>query len=156
MRILLPAATEKAVAELGVAENAAQRGTETVLLVEDDETVLTLCATVLQAHGYTVLEADGADDAINISRGYRDQIELLVTDVVMPGANGPALALEIREARPGIRMLFMSGYTEETMEQYGFTSRHAGFIQKPFSANALARKVRQVLDARSNTACSSV
>src|ERR1700693_4162491 len=98
-------------------------------------------------HGYTVLEADCVDRAIEICRGHREPIHLLVSDVVMPGANGPALALEIRDARPGIRTLFMSGYTEETMEQYGFCSQHSGFIQKPFSASALAGKVRQVLDA---------
>ncbi len=156
MRVLLPAATEKAAVALGGTENAPQRGSETVLLVEDDETVLALCATVLQNHGYKVLEAESADAAIQICRGYRDQIHLLVSDVVMPGANGPALAVEIRDARPGIRTLFMSGYTEETMQQYGFSSQNAGFIQKPFSANALAKKVRQVLDAGLTSACSSV
>jgi two-component system cell cycle sensor histidine kinase/response regulator CckA len=76
--------------------------------------------------------------------------------VVMPGSNGPALAVEIRDARPDIRTLFMSGYTEETMNQHGFRSQSAGFIQKPFSASALARKVRMVLDAGKNAACTSV
>ena len=155
MRILLPAATEKVTVDPGVADNAAQRGWETVLLVEDDETVLALCSTVLQTHGYTVLEADGAKAAIDICRGHRDTIHLLISDVVMPGSNGPALAIEIRDARPGIRTLFMSGYTEETMQQYGFSSHNAGFIQKPFSASALAKKVRQVLDAGTNSASSS-
>ena len=74
----------------------------------------------------------------------------------MPGSNGPALAVEIRDARPDIRTLFMSGYTEETMNQHGFNSQSAGFIQKPFSASALAKKVRQILDAGKNSACSSV
>jgi DNA-binding NarL/FixJ family response regulator len=74
----------------------------------------------------------------------------------MPGSNGPALAIEIRDARPNIRTLFMSGYTEETMQQYGFSAQNAGFIQKPFSASSLARKVRQVLDAGSQTLRSSV
>ena len=156
MRILLPAASEKAAANPDAAELAAQHGSETVLLVEDDETVLALCSTVLQTHGYTVLEAEGADNAIEISRGYRDNIHLLVSDVVMPGTNGPALALEIRDARPGIRTLFMSGYTEETMQQYGLGNQNAGFIQKPFSASALAKKVRQVLDAGLTAARSSV
>ena len=156
MRILLPAASEKAEQDCGDTEIAAQRGSETVLVVEDDETVLALCSTVLQAHGYTVLEADGPDEAIEICRRYRGPIQLLVSDVVMPGANGPALAVQIREARPAIRMLFMSGYTQETMEQYGFANQHAGFIQKPFSASALAKKVRHVLDTGLNTAHSSV
>jgi signal transduction histidine kinase len=156
MRILLPAASEKAAVSPDAGELAAQHGSETVLLVEDDETVLALCSTVLQTHGYTVLEAEGADNAVEISRSYRDNIHLLVSDVVMPGTNGPALALEIRDARPGIRTLFMSGYTEETMQQYGFGSQNAGFIQKPFSASALAKKVRQVLDAGLTTARSSV
>jgi two-component system cell cycle sensor histidine kinase/response regulator CckA len=156
MRILLPAATEKIVNNEHTKENAAQKGWETVLLVEDDETVLTLCSTVLQSHGYTVLEAEDAADAIEICRGHREPIHLLVSDVVMPGANGPALAIEIRDIRPGIRTLFMSGYTEETMQQYGFSSHNAGFIQKPFSASSLASKVRQILDAGINAACSSV
>jgi CheY-like chemotaxis protein len=156
MRVLLPAAEEKAASNPAATENAAQRGTETVLLVEDDETVLTLCSTVLQTHGYKVLEADGARDAIEIARTYREPIHLLVSDVVMPATNGPALAVEIRDARPGIRTLFMSGYTEETMEHHGFSSQNAGFIQKPFSASALARKVRQILDAGLTAACSSV
>jgi two-component system cell cycle sensor histidine kinase/response regulator CckA len=156
MRILLPAAAEKATAGPDAVEKAPQRGWETVLLVEDDETVLALCSTVLQNNGYNVLEAEDGTSAIEICRNHREPIHLLVSDVVMPGANGPALAVEIRDARPGIRTLFMSGYTEETMQQYGFTSNNAGFIQKPFSASALARKVRQMLDAGSNTAHSSV
>jgi signal transduction histidine kinase len=156
MRVLLPASEGKAASNPTATENVAQRGSETVLLVEDDETVLTLCSTVLQTHGYKVLEADGARDAIEIARTYREPIHLLVSDVVMPSTNGPALALEIRDARPGIRTLFMSGYTEETMEHHGFSSRNAGFIQKPFSASALARKVRQILDAGLTAACSSV
>ncbi len=147
MRILLPAMTEKAPADTADIVSDVQRGTETVLLVEDDETVLALCSTVLQTLGYTVLEAEGAKSAIEISRSYREQIHLLLSDVVMPGSNGPALSLEIRDARPDIRTLFMSGYTEETMNRHGFESGSAGFIQKPFSASALARKVRQVLDA---------
>ena len=156
MRILLPAATEKAPAGHAIAEQAAQPGNETVLLVEDDETVLALCSTVLQNHGYTVLEAESASAAIDISRSYRDAIHLLLSDVVMPGSNGPALSVEIRDARPGIRTLFMSGYTEETMNQHGFSSRSAGFIQKPFSASTLAKKVRQILDAGKSTAHTSV
>ena len=156
MRILLPAATEKAPAGNPILEQGAQRGSETVLLVEDDETVLGLCSMVLQTHGYTVLEAESAGAAIDISRSYRGPIHLLLSDVVMPSSNGPALSLEVRDARPDIRTLFMSGYTEETMNQHGFTSQGAGFIQKPFSASALARKVRQVLDAGKNTARISV
>jgi FixJ family two-component response regulator len=80
----------------------------------------------------------------------------LLSDVVMPGSNGPALSLEICDARPGIRTLFMSGYTEETMSRHGVSGQSAGFIQKPFSASALAKKVRQVLDAGRNTARTSV
>lgn len=156
MRILLPAAVEKVDVESDIAELAAQHGSETVLLVEDDETVLALCATVLANHGYKVIEAEDAPNAIEISRTYPEPIQLLVSDVVMPGTNGPALAVEIRDARPGIRTLFMSGYTEETMEQYGFSANNSGFIQKPFSASALAKKVRQVLDAGTSAARTSV
>jgi DNA-binding NtrC family response regulator len=156
MRILLPAETAKVPVERPLAINHVERGSETVLLVEDDETVLALCSTVLQTHGYHVLEAEGVVPAIEISRSYRDRIHLLLTDVVMPGSNGPALAVEIRDLRPDIRTLFMSGYTEETMNRHGFQGHSAGFIQKPFSASALAQKVRQVLDAGKAAACSSV
>jgi signal transduction histidine kinase/ActR/RegA family two-component response regulator len=161
MRILLPAVSEKAPVDRALATNQPQRGSETVLLVEDDETVLALCSTVLQTLGYNVLEAESAINALDISRSYRGHIHLLLTDVVMPGSNGPALAVEIRDIRPDIRTLFMSGYTEDTMNRHGFDSRTAGFIQKPFSASALAQKVRHVLDAGKNdagksTACSSV
>jgi two-component system cell cycle sensor histidine kinase/response regulator CckA len=156
MRVMLPAAAAAAESANAPAEPGVERGHETVLLVEDDQTVLALCATVLQTHGYNVLEAGDAESAVRISREYRDPIHLLVSDVVMPGTNGPALAVDIRDSRPTIRTLFMSGYTEETMQQYGFSSENAGFIQKPFSASALARKVRQILDAGSNTLRSSV
>jgi DNA-binding NtrC family response regulator len=156
MRVLLPAVAEAVAAESGNTETEVQGGAETVLLVEDDETVLALCATVLQTHGYNVLEAENANTAMRIAREHRGAIDLLVSDVVMPGSNGPALAIEVRDTRPGIRTLFMSGYTEETMQQYGFSSQNAGFIQKPFSASALARKVRQILDTGTNMLRSSV
>jgi CheY-like chemotaxis protein len=155
MRILLPAVAEKTPAKTPATRQEVERGTETVLLVEDDETVLALCSTVLQTLGYNVLEADGAQAAIDICRSHRGHIDLLLSDVVMPDSNGPALAVEVRDLRQGIRTLFMSGYTEETMNRHGFEAT-AGFIQKPFSASALAKKVRQVLDAGKNTACSSV
>ncbi len=156
MQILLPGATEKGLADIEPAETAAPKGHETVLVVEDDETVLALCATILQTNGYTVLEAADSSEAIAVSRSYRERIHLLITDVVMPGGHGPALAVQIRDVRPDIRTLFMSGYTAETMNQHGFSSDNAGFIQKPFSASALAKKVRQMLDAGTGTARSSV
>ena len=156
MSILLPAATEGLPASSVTQEVLIPRGTETVLVVEDDQTVLTLCSTILQTNGYTVLEADDVNDAVKIAREHREKIHLLVSDVVMPGKNGPSLAVEIRDARPEIRTLFMSGYTEETMNQHGFSSNSAGFIQKPFSASSFARKVRQVLDAKAGSAFSSV
>jgi two-component system cell cycle sensor histidine kinase/response regulator CckA len=117
-------------------------GTGTILLVEDEELVRTLAVTVLTKSGYKVLEAGQGGEALDFTARYRERIDLLITDVVMPGINGVELAGRIRESHPGIKVLFMSGYSEKAVVRL---PEDAAFLQKPFSLGELAEKVRSVL-----------
>ncbi|MCK6550865.1 PAS domain-containing protein [Myxococcota bacterium] len=121
------------------------RGSETLLLVEDEEQVRTLGLNILRRFGYHVLEAKNAGEALLIAEGHPGVIDLLVTDVVMPHVSGHKLAERLVAARPGLRVLFMSGYTDQTMEHRGELVRGAAFLQKPLTPELLARKVREVL-----------
>ena len=122
-------------------------GTETVLLVEDEESVRALSRIILQSCGYTVLEAEDGAEGLTVARQHPRPIHLLVTDLVMPRMSGRRLADAVREIRPAVRTLFFSGYTEEAVLTQGLGQAGAPFLQKPFSAMSLARKVREVLDA---------
>ena len=119
---------------------------EVVLLVEDDELVRRLLATTLRQLGYNVLEASGSQAALALSRATAGPIHLLLTDVVMPQMNGRLLAEMITRERRGIRVLFMSGYSDDDILRTGVQTRDTPFIQKPFSADDLADKVRQTLE----------
>ncbi len=124
----------------------APRGRETVLLVEDEAVVRKLLRTVLEEHGYQVLEASHADEALKLARDHPSDLPLLVTDVVMPGGKGGReLAEELLALRPGLRVLFMSGYTDDAVLRHGLSSEQAAFIQKPFLPAALLTKIRDVL-----------
>jgi PAS domain S-box-containing protein len=122
-------------------------GSGTVLLVEDEEVVRNLVHEILDRCGYTVLEARDAQDARRICAEHRGEIHLLLTDVVMPQMNGRALASVVTEMRPSMRVLFMSGYTDDAVVRHGILEQHVAFIQKPFTPDGLARKVREVLGA---------
>jgi two-component system, cell cycle sensor histidine kinase and response regulator CckA len=123
-------------------------GTETILLVEDDWAVRSIAGRVLHDRGYTVLEASNGDDALDIVRLYTDgPIDLLLVDVVMPRFDGRALTERVLALYPSARVLFMSGYTANLALQHGWLPQGAEFLQKPFSPQALAQKVRAVLDA---------
>jgi len=123
-------------------------GTETILLVEDAELVRTLARQVLETAGYRVLEAANADAAINICNSINgDQIDLLLTDVVMPGMSGNDMSRILLMKQPGMPVLFMSGYTDDAIVQHGVLEAGINFLQKPFTPAALALKVREVLDA---------
>ena len=122
------------------------RETETVHLVEDEELVRRVARISIELQGYRVLSARDAADALRIAEGHKEPIHLLITDVVMPEMGGRELAEAIRTRRPGIRVLFMSGYTDEAVFQHGTIPPTEAFIQKPFSPLGLARKVRAVLD----------
>lgn len=121
-------------------------GTETILLVEDDATVRELARRVLQMQGYTLLEAQDAQEALHLSTRYTGPLHLLVTDVIMPGISGKVLADQLRQTYPEIKILFMSGYTNNAIAHHGVLDSDVVFLQKPFGPVALARKVRQVLD----------
>jgi CheY-like chemotaxis protein len=115
-------------------------GTETVLVVEDEDNVRSLVCELLRQHGYTVLTAAHPQDAIEICQTHPVDIELLLTDVVMPQMSGRELAVRMAWIRPDMRVLYMSGYTEDAMPG-------AAFLRKPFTPAALTRKIREVLEA---------
>jgi PAS domain S-box-containing protein len=122
-----------------------QRGTETVLLVEDEEAVRDLVHTILSGRGYEVILARDPQHAEEIAREFASEIHLLLTDVVMPGTSGRELASRILSIRPGIRVLYMSGYTENVITSGGMLERGLAFLQKPFSPGVLVQKIREVL-----------
>jgi PAS domain S-box-containing protein len=133
-------------AEAGGDDGAGHVGTETVLVVEDEAQVRTVAREALRSHGYTVLEASDADVAIRVARGSKQAIDLLLTDVVMPGLSGGQLAEILTAERPGLRVLFMSGYTDDALGPHGVLRPGVNYLQKPFSPDLLAQKVREVLD----------
>ncbi len=120
-------------------------GSETVLLVEDEESVRELVRETLKARGYTVIEASDGISGMRVAEGYPGKIEILITDVVMPGMSGRELAKRITAARPTIKVLYLSGYTEDAIIHEGALEPGTAFLQKPFTLQVLARKVREVL-----------
>jgi PAS domain S-box-containing protein len=151
-KIYLPRVDEAAQVYQRIPETAEiLQGTETVLVLEDDETLRRLSRSVLEMFGYRVLEAANGADALSLCETYEGPIELLATDVVMPGMGGGEAAKRLVELRPEMKVLFMSGYTEDTIFHQGVLDQEANFIQKPFSPDDLARKVREVLDAEART-----
>jgi PAS domain S-box-containing protein len=133
-------------AEPATEERAERVGTETVLVVEDEAQVRAVAREALRTHGYTVLEAPDADVALRVARGSGKTIDLLLTDVVMPGLSGSQLAEILAAERPGLRVLFMSGYTDDALGPHGVLRPGVHYLQKPFSPDLLAQKVREVLD----------
>lgn len=123
-------------------------GTETVLVAEDDPLLLPLTRELLTKLGYHVLEARGSAEALAVAHGHRGDIHLLVSDVVMPRGGGFQLAQQLLAERPGLRVLYVSGYTDETVVRHGLLERGLNYLQKPFTSAVLARKVREVLDAK--------
>jgi PAS domain S-box-containing protein len=127
---------------------AVQRGGGTVLVVEDDEQLRRLTHRALAGQGYTVLEADRGSTALDIARRHKGQIDLLLTDVIMPDTNGRKLAETIQAARPGIRVLYMSGYPDGAIASHGMLEPGVAYLAKPFTTEAITRRVREVLEAR--------
>ena len=123
------------------------RGNETILLVEDDANVRAVVRTILTSRGYDVIDTVDAAEAVTICRDTKKPIHLLLTDVVMPRLSGRELAARIVELRPTIKVLYMSGYAEDTIVHHGVIDEGIAFLQKPITPSALAQKVRQVLDA---------
>jgi len=125
---------------------AVVRGGETVLVAEDEEAVCALSRKILETRGYEVLTAANGADALGIAERHTGPIQLLITDVVMPGMSGRELAQRLTAVRPSARVLFVSGHSDEVITHHGVLDPGTAFLQKPFTAEALARKVREVLD----------
>ena len=145
--ILLPRLESKVEEAEGAKEpESATQGTEKILLVEDNEMVRDLANKVLSNQGYDVSVAKNPDEAIEYSSGFREEIDMLITDVVMPGMGGRELMERIKSSRPGIKVLLISGYTDASFISEGKLAQGAAFLQKPFSPRTLVRAVRDILD----------
>ena len=132
----------------GVPAEAVSRGHETILLVEDDPAILDVTTLILQKQGYSVLAASTPGKAINLAAEHLDEIHLLMTDVIMPEMNGRDLARNLSSNYPQLKCLFMSGYTANVIAPHGVLEEGVYFIQKPFTLQLLAAKVREVLDSK--------
>ncbi len=145
-KIYLPRAEEGLTEPSRAADEGPATGTETLLVVEDDGAVRRSVKRILERAGYTVLTARGGQDALRLVRDRDGAIQLLLTDVVMPGLSGNEVATQIQKLRPGIRILFTSGYPDDAIAHHGVLEAGKRIISKPFSARALRRMVRQVLN----------
>ncbi|MGY8803313.1 MAG: response regulator, partial [bacterium] len=123
------------------------RGNERILVVEDDEQVRKMLIRSLQAKGYEVLDASHAKDALVLAQ--QPQIDLLVTDVIMPGLNGRELAAKVAELHPKIAVLYVSGYSDDVLTQKGILDDGLKLLKKPFQLDVLTKLIRELLDARS-------
>jgi PAS domain S-box-containing protein len=124
------------------------RGRKIILLVEDDESIRKLAVEILGQYGYTVLPAGDGEEALRIAGAHEGEIGLLLTDVIMPRMGGPELYERLRQLRPGIKVLYMSGYTDDAIVHQGVLDPGTAFLQKPYSPISLARKVKEVLDGK--------
>ncbi len=145
-RILLPLAETNRNEEPDGQSLSSSYGNETILLVEDEDSVRRIASVALETQGYRVLPASSAAEGIEIFKRLGDEIKLLVSDLVMPGMGGGQLAKELRRLRPSLKVLFISGYTEEICVQQGVMTSMEAFLAKPFKPSTLARKVRAILD----------
>ncbi|HYG64993.1 MAG TPA: response regulator, partial [Thermoanaerobaculia bacterium] len=147
--ILLPRARAEAEPEpvRAVRPREEATGSETILLVEDEDNIRGPAMEILESRGYTVLAASHAAEALAKAELHPGAIHLLVTDVIMPGMSGGQLAEHLARSRPGVRVLYMSGYPEDAISHHGVLSPEQRFLQKPFAVGLLLRTVREVLDA---------
>jgi len=122
------------------------RGSETILLVEDEDAVRGLTSRILEKQGYRVIAAQHGKEAMDIATKEEGRIDLVLTDIVMPGMNGRGLVERLAGIRPRIKSLYMSGYTDDDIVRRGFVEPSKSFLQKPFTSEALLRTVRKVLD----------
>ncbi|PYQ23163.1 MAG: hybrid sensor histidine kinase/response regulator, partial [Acidobacteria bacterium] len=143
----LPRAAEAVEAAAPEPSGSSSAGNETILLAEDEDAVRSAVRQTLARHGYRVVEASGGPAALALAESHRDPIHLLLTDVVMPGMNGRELADRIAARRPQMKVLYMSGYTDDAIVRHGMLEPGLAYLQKPFRPDTLAAKVREVLDA---------
>ncbi|MGH3103067.1 MAG: ATP-binding protein [Gaiellaceae bacterium] len=153
-RVYLPV-VEQAPEQGDGADGGAEGGSGTILLVEDEDIVRNLIIEILERYGYTVLAAAGPEQGLEIGERYGASIDLLLTDVVMPKMSGRELAQRLLAARPSARLIYMSGYTDGALLEHGVLADGTMFLQKPFSSEELARKVREVLEAPDTVAQSA-
>jgi two-component system, cell cycle sensor histidine kinase and response regulator CckA len=121
-------------------------GTETILLVEDDDAVRAVTRRALKRFGYNVLSACGGEEALQLARRHPEDIDLLLTDIMMPGLNGVEVATKVTRIREGIHVFYMSGYADQDLIRQGLLAPGTRFLQKPFTPQELADRVRDVLD----------
>lgn len=145
--VYLPLVEGFAVAEPAPGGGERGRADETVLVVEDEAQVRDLIRDVLTLHGYTVLAAADGSEALRVDAGHLGRIDLLIVDVVMPGTPAVELVRHVAARRPGVKTVYMSGYTDDLIRQHGLLRVGRDFLQKPFTVDELARKVREVLDS---------
>ncbi len=134
------------IANDGAANSTIPGMMETILLVEDEDFVRDVTSEVLEMAGYHVLQASNAAEGLKIFERHAGEVHLLVTDVIMPGMNGRELALALKAKAPGLRTIYMSGYTQNIILQDGNSDEISAYLQKPFTLEALSAKVREVLD----------
>ncbi len=146
VKVYLPRIDQPAVLEQEHASPAGRRGTETILLVEDDDMVRHLVRETLERDGYRILDAPGPLEAKKAAEHFKSAIDLLITDVVMPKINGRELADHLVARRPGMKVLYMSGYTDNAVLNSGILQKEVAFLQKPFTPARLTEKVREVLE----------
>jgi two-component system, cell cycle sensor histidine kinase and response regulator CckA len=144
--LFLPAADEPELAPLPASRESNPTGTETVLLVEDEDGVRRLARQALESRGYRVLEASDGETALQLCREHNGEIDLLLSDVVMPQMGGRELRQKVAILNPQTRVIFTSGYTDDAVVRHGVLQAESDFLQKPFTIHALLRKVREVLD----------
>jgi hypothetical protein len=145
--IFLPRAHEAPVQAEAAPATRISGGSETILVVEDEDAVRGLICSILNRQGYTLLRARSGVEALSLSREHDRRIDLMITDVIMPSMSGGELAAEIVRSHPDLKVLFISGYTDDAIVHHGVTERNMAFLGKPFSPEALSRKVRETLDA---------
>jgi CheY-like chemotaxis protein len=146
-QIYLPRLTEAGAArDVAPAAAPSAAGSETVMVVEDDDAVRRLASSVLAAQGYTILEARSADEALEVASRHTGSLDLVLTDVILPGLNGRELYARLAAHSPGLRALFMSGYSGDVVARHGVLEAGVEFIEKPFAMTTLTRRIREVLD----------
>jgi two-component system cell cycle sensor histidine kinase/response regulator CckA len=149
-KVFLPRLAENTEGELVPHEqprNATPKGSETILFAEDEDAIRRVGKRILERAGYTVLPASNGAEALKLAEDFKGRIALLVTDMMMPQMNGLQLAAHLRQQRPDMRTLFLSGYTDSTVVQQGPLNPSEHFLQKPFATETLVSKVREIIDA---------
>jgi len=145
-KIYLPRTEAGAKAAAEMPKPGLSRGSETILLAEDEESLRRLTRQVLENSGYRVVTASSGEEAERLAESHAGTIHLLLSDVVMPGMSGRELVERLAPRLPGMKVLYMSGYTDDSVLQHGIAAEQVNFVQKPFTPSLLTRRVREVLD----------